>query len=1006
MPHDPIGTHSEHIEVLAFTIPLCTSGDCIPLSLGSSLDDHEIVDQGWISVDNGPQELLLDLLHTSTLHDITVLAHETWIPGQITILSSTTNRVLCCVKFATLEERGGNPTIREQISLTFDPPQSHSSLRLIVEGGLRQRQGIVSISIRGVRDDIDPTQSHRHHFHGSKNQIDTELHTLGLESMSEAHIHQGGTAGANEILSKLDEASDSSTGVILDMLRQKKHDLIRSRSSTAAMNDDEANRLSHVFSSFDRVGKAIARAAHVKKRAVDADQYGLAASAADKLNECYDARDFLAKREALRTWACGGDDSNVFENSVLSMVQSGWHDSNSSGGGRKGGSSGNTALLNRISPWIKAMRAAPLFTLPYSLRQVSSAQDEKVKNTQQELLLLKQERELEDEEEKRIQAEEELEQSQGMDLTYEKWVKNLLQFHFGSEGVLFAQGIKKPSELTNGMPELEVPFLHVFGTYLTQCIMDRKTWVLRQAACAVLQCCIDDETGWLKKHLNRKSLKPIEFLNISLRLLIHQAKDSVLAVFRQVVDTTASLLSILWTDEAEQCRLSTPLLDVFVHRIIHAPTGESGKGLAVRNTATDGLLFLAKECDYIGPVKVAYTLYRAMHNLHKRSLASTYEHLMKPFMVLIDTFGCRKDYTLPPEDQLLSVDKIIHNVCIELIANRHKECKALGLKIALVIYEIDVSYGGQASRDAMGINENGDGASYPLFRSVSFVQQMVEIDKKLLRKIRESDTRVIEKRGVNDEEEDENVKALKRQLAEMKQLMKKNATESPGKTKTTGRKKKIIKKTKPHPPLLEEKNHVVQQSIQRSAFDDPTKKVDSKLVEEKKNKKTENNVEEKEKEKEKAAQQLEKKDAENNAEEKEKEKAAQQLEKMEAKSTTPIKLKPESKELIAKKMVIMKKIRNLKLSLLSIEDETDKIPVKKKINLLTTKLTNLTEEDVINDTKEDAEEGKLNETKPAQDNKAQVPVQQEKKTSLNRVKTAAKVVATTTKKKDDKCSVM
>jgi hypothetical protein len=283
---------------------------------------------------------------------------------------------------------------------------------------------------------------------------------------------------------------------------------------------------------------------------------------------------------------------------------------------------------------------------------------------------------------------------------------------------------------------------------------------------------------------------------------------------------------------------------------------------------------------------------------------------------------------------------------------------------------------------------------------------MVEIDKKLLRKIRESDTRVIEKRGVNDEEEDENVKALKRQLAEMKQLMKKNATESPGKTKKNGRKKKTIQKTQPHPPLLEEKNHVVQQSIQRSAFDVPTKKVDSKLVEEKKNKKTENNVEEKEeKEKEKAAQQLEKKDAENNAEEKEKEKAAQQLEKMEAKSTTPIKSKPESKELIAKKMVIMKKIRNLKLSLLSIEDETDKIPVKKKINLLTTKLTNLTEEDVINDTKEDAEEGKLNETKPAQDNKA-LQVQQEKKTSLNRVKTAAKVVATTTKKKDDKCSVM
>ena len=104
-------------------------------------------------------------------------------------------------------------------------------------------------------------------------------------------------------------------------------------------------------------------------------------------------------------------------------------------------------------------------------------------------------------------------------------------------------------------------------------------------------------------------------------------------------------------------------------------------------------------------------------------------------------------------------------------------------------------------------------------------------------------------------------------------------------------------------------------------------------------------------------------------------------------------------------MAIMKKIRNLKLSLLSIEDEADKISVKKKIDLLTSKLTNLTEEDVINDTKEEAE-GKLNETKPAQDTTRKAQVQQEEKTSLNRVRTAAKVVATTTKKKDDKCRVM
>ena len=254
----------------------------------------------------------------------------------------------------------------------------------------------------------------------------------------------------------------------------------------------------------------------------------------------------------------------------------------------------------------------------------------------------------------------------------------------------------------------------------------------------------------------------------------------------------------------------------------------------------------------------------------------------------------------------------------------------------------------------MGINENGDGASYPLFRSVSFVQKMINVDKKLLRRIRESDTRVIEKRGVNDEEEDENVKALKRQLAEMKQLMKKNAKNSPGKIKKYGRKKKPTKKTKPHPPLLKEKNHVVQQSssarkasIESSAFAVPKKS------EEKKNKKKEHNVDEKEKEK---AEKKNKK-KEHNMEEKEKEKAEQQLEKMDAKSTTttPIKSKPESQELIAKKMAIMKKIRNLKLSLLSIEDEADKISVKKKIDLLTSKLTNLTEEDVINDTKEEAE---------------------------------------------------
>ena len=235
-------------------------------------------------------------------------------------------------------------------------------------------------------------------------------------------------------------------------------------------------------------------------------------------------------------------------------------------------------------------------------------------------------------------------------------------------GVLFAQGIKKPTELT-GKNALEQPFLHVFGPYLTQCIFDTKSWVVRQASCAVLQCCVDDETGWLKTYLTMKKLQPIEFLNVSLRLLSYQAKDTVLAVFRQVVDTTASLLSILWTDEQEQCRLSIPLLDAFVHRIVHAPIGT---GSIVRDTATNGLLFLATECDYIGPVKVAHTLYRAMHRLNKRSQAATYTQLMAPFIALVERFGCRHDASLPPEDQLLSVDQIITKICYDLIkSSRH-----------------------------------------------------------------------------------------------------------------------------------------------------------------------------------------------------------------------------------------------------------------------------------------------------------------------------------------------
>ena len=62
---------SEHLEILPFTVPVCTSGDPATLSLGSSLDDHEIVGNGWISDDEGPQELLIDFLSSNAIvHEI------------------------------------------------------------------------------------------------------------------------------------------------------------------------------------------------------------------------------------------------------------------------------------------------------------------------------------------------------------------------------------------------------------------------------------------------------------------------------------------------------------------------------------------------------------------------------------------------------------------------------------------------------------------------------------------------------------------------------------------------------------------------------------------------------------------------------------------------------------------------------------------------------------------------------------------------------------------------
>ena len=92
-----------HLENLPFSVPRCTSGDPVPLSLSSSLDDHEVVGSGWISDDGGLQELCIDLLQTSDLHEISLLVHEIHTPESITIFTGT-NNLLVKVLFADLDQ--------------------------------------------------------------------------------------------------------------------------------------------------------------------------------------------------------------------------------------------------------------------------------------------------------------------------------------------------------------------------------------------------------------------------------------------------------------------------------------------------------------------------------------------------------------------------------------------------------------------------------------------------------------------------------------------------------------------------------------------------------------------------------------------------------------------------------------------------------------------------------------------------------------------------------------
>ena len=1050
-----------HLENLPFSVPRCTSGDPVPLSLSSSLDDHEVVGSGWISDDGGPQELCIDLLQTSDLHEISLLVHEIHTPESITIFTGT-NNLLVKVLFADLEERGGNTNVREQASITLSPPCTKiETLRFVLQGDTRK--GIVRISLRGV-----PLNHHEHraHHHGSEHVVDTELHSLGLATLSEAYVHAGGTEGAQTILSKLDAATDTSTGVILDMLRKKKHDMIRAHASSAEINEEEANRLSHVFKSFDRVGRSISRVYHAKKQAVAADEFGIAAAASDKLQECFQARDFLAKREALRTWCCGGEDSNVFEKVVLSMIDTGWGQT--------------TPGLTVASPWIRAMRAAPLFTLPFSMRQVSETQSNKEATTAGI------ESSSNDHTADTAAAGD---STPSQEDAYEKWVKNLLQFHFGSDGVLYAQGIKLPTKLA-GTNVLSVPFMHVFGQYMTQCLMDIKAWVLRQASLAVIALTCEDETGWLRKHLDTKRLKPVEFFQVTARVLIYMAKDPVLAVFKQVIETTASLFSILWTNEDEQCHIAMPLLRSFVVRITNSPLGT---GKATRDVAVKGLMFLANECEYIGPVKVAHALYQALHHLDARSRASSFEHLLKPYMVLVDRFGCRNDPTLPPEDQHLSIRSLAH-LSIELGRSRHAEVTQLAQDIALKMYSIDISNNGKASRDALNIRE--DGASLALYRTPKFVRQMMDIDRKLQRTVHDCDVRAMEGRGVNDEEEDDNVRALKQQLAEMKAMMrqaqgggkkkqqKKKKKKTTPKTTTTTKlpvnsdggdsgdggdgEKKKQKNVQPHPPPEEADMEAVKKEAgmqEETEGMKETEEIDSK---EEKNKDakvvTKEDVKESKKKIEETLevevdsltvnQQMEdakkvgqlrqgkktdeppasvKKEGSNMDETKSLDEfytdrtdvgpttrpnlfdkfdnfKKEETKKEETKKEVAKVKVVESPALVKKKVKIMKKIRDLKLSLLQLEDTDveERESAEQKIAKLSKRLVTLTEADVNDDAKESLPKNGMDDDA----NEAKIVVAGDnegkgkgKSMALKKLKKVATVVQKTGKKSKKDCVV-
>ena len=431
-------------------------------------------------------------------------------------------------------------------------------------------------------------------------------------------------------------------------------------------------------------------------------------------------------------------------------------------------------------------------------------------------------------------------------------------------------------------------------------------------------------------------------------MLVYLAKDPVLAVFKQVIETTASLLSVLWTNETEQCHLSTPLLRTFVERIqTSRPSAPSGK--LTREVATRGLMFFASECDFIGPVQVTHMLHSTIRRLMaSRSRASVLEHLLKPFMLIINTFGCRHDPNLPPEDQHLTIRGLAKFV-IELVKNRHESVSKIGLDLAIKMYTIDLTMDACASRDALQIH--GDVAAMKQFRTREFAQRMIDVDRKLRRKVYDIDLRIAEGRGGgrnddDEEEDDENVRALKSQLAEMKAMMKKVQGGGGG----SGKNKKGIKKKRqtPHPPQTTEDNEKKKKREKQQEKEKDKeeakqreeeqtrkmmKKKEEKETEEKKQEEKEKQRKENEKKrKEEKMEKMEKmKKVRNEAKNKKKEPAVTPPENQPAKQGTGLDKKEEEEKidtpspaLMKKKMVIMKQIRDLKFSKMAMEAEEEK----------------------------------------------------------------------------------